>query len=274
KVTAYENCISQLEKFQDDRMEEMNDKFDKLDIDLIEMALHLEERFYPHFLTTISGRRWLLTYGLELAIAKCLNSTEYLSTLGAVISKAIEKGMQDGLSAGITHGAEGRVLTDVAAYNPSAEADYLSALQHSLAEELGLTESQPHVADLAASVKVREQEVADLDVVVTSVKLQNDNLADQRILKSVVEENDTLLKAKDEKIRSFKVQLLLKEAEAAKAIHLRAEASNFEVIEKSLQGEVEALKERNNILKKEKSRLDLKVADLAASVKVREQEVA
>nr|GEW28213.1 hypothetical protein [Tanacetum cinerariifolium] len=64
------------------------------------------------------------------------------------------------------------------------------------------------------------------------------------------------------------------EAEAAKAIRLRAEASNFEVIEKSLQGEVEALKERNNILKKEKSRLDLKVADLAASVKVREQEVA
>ncbi|GKB89021.1 hypothetical protein Tco_0961293, partial [Tanacetum coccineum] len=43
---------------------------------------------------------------------------------------AIEKGMQDGLSAGITHGTEGRALTDLAAYNPSAEADYISALQH------------------------------------------------------------------------------------------------------------------------------------------------
>ncbi|GKF86814.1 hypothetical protein Tco_0254641, partial [Tanacetum coccineum] len=37
--------------------------------------------------------------------------------------------MQEGLSAGITHGAAGRVLTNVAAYNPSAEADYLAALQ-------------------------------------------------------------------------------------------------------------------------------------------------
>ncbi|GKG22329.1 hypothetical protein Tco_0387632, partial [Tanacetum coccineum] len=107
----------------------MNEKFNKLDADLVELALHLEERFYPHLLTTISGRRWLLTHGLELVIVKCLNSTEYLSSLGAAIGKAVEKGMQKGLSVGITHGAVGRVLTDVTAYNPSAEADYLSALQ-------------------------------------------------------------------------------------------------------------------------------------------------
>ncbi|GJY82146.1 hypothetical protein Tco_0494897 [Tanacetum coccineum] len=84
-----------------------------------EMALHLEEKFYPRLLTTIYGHRWLLTHDMELAIAKCLNSTEYLSTLGAAIGKAVEKGMQEGLSARITHGAEGRKLTDVAAYNPS-----------------------------------------------------------------------------------------------------------------------------------------------------------
>ncbi|GJS69481.1 hypothetical protein Tco_0702322 [Tanacetum coccineum] len=80
------------------------------------------EKFYPHLLTTIFGRRWLLTHGMELAIVNCLNSPEYLSALGAAIGKAIKKGMQDGLSAGITHGKEGRVLTDVDAYNPSAEA--------------------------------------------------------------------------------------------------------------------------------------------------------
>ncbi|GJX37174.1 hypothetical protein Tco_0250477 [Tanacetum coccineum] len=140
------------------------------------MTLHLEEKFYPHLLTTISGCRCLLTHGMELVIAKCLNSTEYLSTLGAAIGKAVEKGMQEGMSAGITYSAEGRKLTDVAAYNPSAEADYLSALQRlqsvnfsliaelkanknasidtiinlirledTLDERLGLTESQPHV---------------------------------------------------------------------------------------------------------------------------------
>nr|GEV72105.1 hypothetical protein [Tanacetum cinerariifolium] len=129
KVTVYENCMEQLEKFLDDRMKVVNDKFNKLYTNFVEMTLHLEEKFYPHLLTTISGRRWLLTQGIELAIIKYLNSPEYLSTLGAAIDKAIEKGMQDGLSAGITHGKEGRVLTDVAAYNPSAEADYISALQ-------------------------------------------------------------------------------------------------------------------------------------------------
>ncbi|GJS40454.1 hypothetical protein Tco_0565497 [Tanacetum coccineum] len=183
KVTAYENFIDQLEKFQDEKMKEVNEKFDKLCTNFVEMTLHLEVKFYPHLLTTISGRQWLLTHGMELAIAKCLNSTEYLSTLRAAIGKAVEKGMQEGLSAGITHGAEGRKLTDVAAYNPSAEADYLSALQRlqsvnfsliaelkankdasvdtimnllrledSLADRLGLTESQPHVNQLMVPI--------------------------------------------------------------------------------------------------------------------------
>nr|GEV88823.1 nonaspanin [Tanacetum cinerariifolium] len=59
----------------------------------------------------------------------CLNSIEHLSVLGATISKVVEKGMQEGLSAGITHGAKDRKLVDVAVYNPFAEADYLPALQ-------------------------------------------------------------------------------------------------------------------------------------------------
>ncbi|GJW21952.1 hypothetical protein Tco_0032574 [Tanacetum coccineum] len=129
KITVCENCMDQHKKFQDDRMKVVNDKFDKLYTDFVEMALHLGEKFYPHLFTTISGRRWLLTHCMELAIVNCLNSLEYLSTLGASIGKAIEKGMQDGLSAGITHGKEGRVLTDVAADNPSAEVDYIYALQ-------------------------------------------------------------------------------------------------------------------------------------------------
>ncbi|GKE92719.1 hypothetical protein Tco_1573814 [Tanacetum coccineum] len=37
--------------------------------------------------------------------------------------------MQSGLSAGINHGSEGRSLTDIAAYNLAAKADYISAPQ-------------------------------------------------------------------------------------------------------------------------------------------------
>ncbi|GJR52156.1 hypothetical protein Tco_1402677 [Tanacetum coccineum] len=183
KVMASEGFIDQHEKFQDEKMKEVNEKFNKLCVDFAKMALHLKEKFYPPLLTTISRCRWLLTHDMELAISKCLNSTEYLSTLGAAIGKAVEKGMQEGLSAGITHGAEGRKLTDVAAYNLFAEADYLSALQRvqsvnfsliaelkankdvsidtiinllhledTLAERLGLTESQPHVNQLMVPI--------------------------------------------------------------------------------------------------------------------------
>ncbi|GKE05063.1 hypothetical protein Tco_1397081, partial [Tanacetum coccineum] len=41
------------EKFQDDKMKEVNEKFDKLSADFVEIALHLEEKIYPHLLTTI-----------------------------------------------------------------------------------------------------------------------------------------------------------------------------------------------------------------------------
>nr|GEU79109.1 putative ribonuclease H-like domain-containing protein [Tanacetum cinerariifolium] len=129
RITMYENCMDQLEKSQDDQMKVVNDKFHTMYADFVEMTLHLEEKFYPRHLTTISGRRWLLTHGMELAIANCLNSPEYLSALGAAIGKAFEKGMQYGLVAGITHGKEGRVLTDVSTYNPSTKVDYIFALQ-------------------------------------------------------------------------------------------------------------------------------------------------
>ncbi|GKD35237.1 hypothetical protein Tco_1250746 [Tanacetum coccineum] len=75
--------------------------------------------------------------------------------------------------------------------------------------------------------------------------------------------------ARDAKIVGLKAQLLVKEAEVAEA-----KASKFEAIEKSLQDEVRVLKDCNTTLKKEKSELNVKVADLAASVKVREQEAA
>nr|GEX11331.1 hypothetical protein [Tanacetum cinerariifolium] len=90
----------------------VNDKVAKLDADLLEMALHLEEKFYSHLLITISVRRWLLTRGLKLVVLKCLNFPEYLTALGSAISRDIEKGMQSGLSVGIDHGKACRSLED------------------------------------------------------------------------------------------------------------------------------------------------------------------
>nr|GEX07640.1 hypothetical protein [Tanacetum cinerariifolium] len=144
----------------------VNDKLEKLYDDFVDMALHLEEMFYPHLLTTFFGRRWLLAHGMELAITKCLHSSEYLSVLGAAIGKAIEKGMQDGLAAGITHGIEGKTLADVAAYNPSTKADYFFALQH----------HQNIIFSLLA--ELRSNKDSSVDIIINILRLE-DNLAER-----------------------------------------------------------------------------------------------
>ncbi|GJR83544.1 hypothetical protein Tco_0154329 [Tanacetum coccineum] len=64
----------------------------------------LDEEFYPRFLTTIAGWRWILCRGLRLVVVKCLQSPKYLAALGGAIGRAIDKGMQDGLTAGIDQG--------------------------------------------------------------------------------------------------------------------------------------------------------------------------
>ncbi|GJT15439.1 hypothetical protein Tco_0874145 [Tanacetum coccineum] len=71
----------------------------------------------------------------------------------------------------------------------------------------------------------------------------------------------------------YNVKERRREAKATEAIRLRAEASNFETVEKSLQDEVIALKERNTILEKERNALDVKATDLKASVIGKEREL-
>ncbi|GJY02550.1 hypothetical protein Tco_0360702 [Tanacetum coccineum] len=113
---------------QDEHVRVFSEKVAGLDADLMGMALHLDEEFYPHYLTTIAGRRWILSRGLKLVVMKFLQSPEYLAALGGAIGRAIDKDMQDGLATDIDHGKAGRVLANVAAYNPSAEADFVSAV--------------------------------------------------------------------------------------------------------------------------------------------------
>ncbi|GJS91262.1 hypothetical protein Tco_0773898 [Tanacetum coccineum] len=52
------------------------------------MCGRLEGEFYPAYLTTLAGRRWLLTHGMELAMVKCLKSPEYQGILGHALGRA------------------------------------------------------------------------------------------------------------------------------------------------------------------------------------------
>ncbi|GJT10106.1 hypothetical protein Tco_0857148 [Tanacetum coccineum] len=113
-----------------------------------------------------------------------------LAEIDADFTSAIEKGMQEGLAAGIEHGQAGRCLTDLEAYIPSAEVDFNSAvcdlrgldfpllqelsnkkdastwdvmdllrLDNAVAEALGMTDLQPDVSQLMVPVHHKQDRV-------------------------------------------------------------------------------------------------------------------
>ncbi|GJT52159.1 hypothetical protein Tco_0978316 [Tanacetum coccineum] len=189
KLSNYENLTERLEEFQDAQLKIVNDNFDKLYADFVETALHLEEKFYPHLLTIISGRRWLLTHGMKLAIIKCLNSPEYLSALGAAIGKAIEKvdyvfalqQLQDvnfSLLANLKSNKDASVETVM----------NILRLEDPLAEKLGLSELQPHVDQLMVPIHRSPDQVVlgasalslALDVSSSRVRKIKENIANHR----------------------------------------------------------------------------------------------
>ncbi|GJT56315.1 hypothetical protein Tco_0991369 [Tanacetum coccineum] len=113
---------------QDEQVKALSDHVAHIDSDLMDMALHMDEEFYPHYLTTNARRRWILSRDLKLVIMKCLQSSEYLAALGGALGRAIDKGMQDGLKADVDHGRAGKGLDVIVAYDPSAKANFVSAI--------------------------------------------------------------------------------------------------------------------------------------------------
>ncbi|GJR33455.1 hypothetical protein Tco_1209139 [Tanacetum coccineum] len=99
--SAFELFKEQVEKMQYEQVGVLSEHVAAIDSDLMEMVLHMDAEFYPRYLTTIAGWRWILSRGLKLVLVKCLSSPEYLSALGEAIGCSIDKGMQDGLAAGV-----------------------------------------------------------------------------------------------------------------------------------------------------------------------------
>ncbi|GJX03218.1 hypothetical protein Tco_0189134 [Tanacetum coccineum] len=121
---------------------------DEMEIPLSEEKIYFAGRRRPRKIEDLKSQcckakeesaKWLLTHGMKLLVVKCLNSNEYMEALGHAFGRAIEKGMQEGLAAGIEHGQAGKCLIDLEAYIPSAEDDFNSAirdLNFSLLKEL------------------------------------------------------------------------------------------------------------------------------------------
>ncbi|GKB99042.1 hypothetical protein Tco_0985179 [Tanacetum coccineum] len=101
---------------------------------------------------------------------KCLQSPEYLAALGGAIGCDIDKGMQVGLAVGINHGKARRDLTDVAAYDPFMEVNYISTLSALYAVNFPLlaqleSHKDANIADLMALLRLEVLTVETLEAI-------------------------------------------------------------------------------------------------------------
>nr|GEV04471.1 transposase (putative), gypsy type [Tanacetum cinerariifolium] len=120
-------------KYEDDRM---SSRCAEMDARLYVLSIDFDEELYPHMLTAIAGRRWVIGHGLRLAIMKCAKSTELRQVFADVVSAGIAKGMSKGLKHGVEHEKAKVDLAAIEAYDPEADTKYVAAL-HALKDLKG-----------------------------------------------------------------------------------------------------------------------------------------
>ncbi|GJU73574.1 hypothetical protein Tco_1264979 [Tanacetum coccineum] len=127
---GFQDFKKKMEVQQEEQAQELYNRVAELEAHVMDVSGRLEGEFYPTYLTTLAGRRWLLAHGVQLALLKCLKSSEYQGILGHALGRAVDFGMQAGLEAGHEHGSAGRSLSVVDAYNPeAAKANYIDAVK-------------------------------------------------------------------------------------------------------------------------------------------------
>ncbi|GKE50085.1 hypothetical protein Tco_1481343, partial [Tanacetum coccineum] len=184
-------AFEEFKKYEDDKVErrcaEMDARLDALSIDfdeelyphmltaiagrqwVIEMdarldalSIDFDEELYPHMLTAIAGRQWVIEHGLCLAVIKCTESTDLRQTFANVASVGIAKGMSEGLKHGVEHGKAQLDLDVIEAYDPEADTKYVAAL-HALKDlEYPLTDHLEKLKD------------ALIDLIMASLHLESD----------------------------------------------------------------------------------------------------
>nr|GEU94386.1 hypothetical protein [Tanacetum cinerariifolium] len=101
----------------------------KIDVSLDKLSVDFDEELYPHMLTVIAGRRWVIGHALRLTVMKCDESLELSQTFADVMSARLMKVMREDLKHGIEHGRASRDLEAIESYGLEADSKYVKALQ-------------------------------------------------------------------------------------------------------------------------------------------------
>ncbi|GJU52588.1 hypothetical protein Tco_1226302 [Tanacetum coccineum] len=126
----------------DDFRQRVEGLLEKQEEKLRKLSIEYDEELYPHMLSTIAERRWLISHGLRLAAMSTLESQEVKQSFGDVVKCALARGKAEAVEE--LH--EKKLLTVPAAqvpgYNQNAYEELVAAMEAMKLLEL------PHIAQL------------------------------------------------------------------------------------------------------------------------------
>ena len=109
---------------------------------LRKLIIEYDEELYPHLVSTVAERRWLISHGLRLAAMSTLEAREVKEAFGDVVKCALARGKAEA----VEELCENHLLTVPAAqvpgYNENAYGELVAAMERMKLLEL------PHIAQL------------------------------------------------------------------------------------------------------------------------------
>nr|GEV87400.1 RNA-directed DNA polymerase, eukaryota, nucleotide-binding alpha-beta plait domain protein [Tanacetum cinerariifolium] len=129
QVSGEETLKATFEEYKRQQDQMVEQRCAEIDARLDALSIDFDEELYPHMLTAIAGRRWVIGHGLRLAMMKCAESLEMRQAFVDVVSTRVAKGMSEGLKHGVEHGHAQLTVESLEAYDPEAKAKFAAALQ-------------------------------------------------------------------------------------------------------------------------------------------------
>ncbi|GKA48870.1 hypothetical protein Tco_0741828 [Tanacetum coccineum] len=166
QVTSEERIkavFEEFKKYEDDKVEK---RCVEIDACQDALSINFDKELYPHMLTAIAGRRWVIGHGLRLAVMKCVESIELRRAFSNVVSVRIAKGMSEGLEYGVKHGEAKLDLAAIEAYDPEADNKYIATLHDLKDLKYPLIDQLEQLKD------------APLDLIMASLPLESDTEED------------------------------------------------------------------------------------------------
>nr|GEY15776.1 hypothetical protein [Tanacetum cinerariifolium] len=147
QVSGEEKLKAAFEDFKRQQDERVEQRCAEMDALLDALSIDFDEELYPHMLTAIAGRRWVI---------------ELRQAFADAVSAGIAKGLSEGLRHGLEHGQAQRSLESIEAYDPEAKAKFVAALQ-------ALKDLKYPLVDQLKSLKE-----ASMDVIIATLYLESD----------------------------------------------------------------------------------------------------